>query len=149
VVTECGAICVYLADNHPRAQLAPALHDPARGSYLRWLFFAAGCLEPALVDRAFQREPVQPSALAYGSYDDALDTLELELTTGPYVLGERFSAADVYLGSEISWGAMIQALEPRPRFAEYAQRLAERPAFKRFSAHNRTLAEQLTQESAA
>ncbi|HEX6246193.1 MAG TPA: glutathione S-transferase family protein [Polyangiales bacterium] len=149
VVTECGAICVYLADNYPRAQLAPALHDPARASYLRWLFFAAGCLEPALVDRMFQRSAVPPSSIGYGSYEDVLNAIELALTPGPYILGDRFSAADVYLGSELVWGSMTKALEPRARFTEYAERLAERPAFKRFSAQNRTLSAQLSRESAA
>jgi glutathione S-transferase len=149
VVTECGAICVYLADNYPRAQLAPALHDPARASYLRWLFFAAGCVEPALVDHMFERSPVPPRSIGYGSYEDVLNAMELALTPGPYILGDRFSAADVYLGSEIAWGALTKALEPRARFAEYAERLADRPAYKRFSAHNRTLSAQLAQESAA
>jgi glutathione S-transferase len=144
VVTEAAAICTYLADNYPRAQLAPALHDPARASYLRWLFFGAGCIEHAMVDRMFTRPPVdRPSALGYGSYDDVLNTLEKALTPGPYLLGERFSAADVYVGSQIAWGMMIKALEPRPTFVAYAQRLRERPAAKRAGEQDAAFAAQL------
>jgi glutathione S-transferase len=144
VVTEAAAICVYLADNYPRAQLAPALHDPARGTYLRWLFFGAGCLEHAIVDRLFSRPPVErPSALGYGSYDDTLNALETAIAPGPYILGERFSAADVYIGSQIGWGLMTKSLEPRASFLAYSARLRERPAFKRFSEENSAFAEQL------
>jgi glutathione S-transferase len=147
VVTEAAAICVYLADNYPRAQLAPALHDPARGSYLRWLFFAAGCLEPALLDRMFSRPAVaRPSANGYGSYEDTLNALESALAPGPYILGDRFSAADVYVGSVIGWGLMVKGLEPRPSFEAYTARLRERPAFQRFSEENSAFAAQLKAE---
>lgn len=149
VVTEAGAICTYLADNYPRAQLAPALHDPARARYLRWLFFAAGCVEPALVDKMFARPAVRPSSLGYGSYTDVLQALESALTPGPYVLEERFSAVDVYLGSEIAWGLLTKALEPRACFTAYVARLTERPAYQRFDAQNRTLIAQLEREARA
>jgi glutathione S-transferase len=144
VVTEAAAICTYLADNYPRAQLAPALHDPARASYLRWLFFGAGCLEPAITDRMFARAQVErPSALGYGSYEDVLNTLEKALTPGPYILGDRFSAADVYVGSQIAWGLMTKALEPRPVFIAYTGRLRERPAAKRAGEQDAAFAAQL------
>lgn len=144
VVTEAAAICTYLADNYPRAQLAPALHDPARATYLRWLFFGAGCVEPALVDRMLARPPVErPSNLGYGSYDDVLNALETALAPGPYILGERFSAADVYIGSQIGWGFMTKALEPRESFRTYLGRLSERPAFKRCAEQSAKLTEQL------
>jgi glutathione S-transferase len=147
IVTEAAAICVYLADNYPRAQLAPALHDPARGSYLRWLFFAAGCLEPAMLDRMFSRPAVaRPSANGYGSYEDTLNALESALEPGPYILGDRFSAADVYIGSAIGWGLMVKSLEPRPSFEAYTARLRERPAFKRFSEESSAFAAQLQAE---
>ncbi len=134
VVTEAAAICAYLADAFPKAQLAPERDDPARGTYLRWLFFGAGCIEPALVDRMFARPPVERvAALGYGSYEDTLSTLEKAVTPGPFVLGPKFSAADVYLASEIGWGMMTKALEPRPIFQEYYQRCSARPAFQRMA----------------
>ncbi len=135
VVTEVGAICAYLADAFPAAGLAPGLDDPARGTYLRWLFFGVGCLEPAIVDRMFERPPpARPAALGYGSYADTLNALEKAVLPGPYVLGERFSAADVYLAAQIGWGTSTGALEPRPAFQHYSARCVQRPAFKRFEA---------------
>ena len=135
VVTEAAAICTYLADAYPAAQLAPATTDPRRGTYLRWLFYAAGCVEPALVDRMLARPAGdRPSALGYGSYDDVVATLEKAITPGPFILGDRFSAADVYLGSSIGWGIMAKTLEPRPAFIRYQEGYIDRPAFKRFAA---------------
>jgi glutathione S-transferase len=132
VVTETGAICLYLADAYPKAGLAPALDDPQRGTYLRWLFFGAGCFEPAVVDKMFQRPPVErKGALGYGSYEDTIDVLAKALTPGPYFLGERFSAADVYVGAQIQWAMMVKALEPRPVFQQYVERIAARPALQR------------------
>jgi glutathione S-transferase len=131
VVTECGAICAYLADAFPAAGLAPPLDSPARGTYYRWLFFACA-VESAVIDRMLARPPGRSGALGYGSYEDAVATLEKAITPGPYVLGARFSAADVYIGSQIGFGMMVKALEPRPAFQEYAQRLQQRPAYQRF-----------------
>jgi glutathione S-transferase len=144
VVTEGAAICAYLAEAFPAAQLAPR-DDAQRGTYLRWMFFAANCLEAALVDRMLSRPPVsRPGALGYGSYGDTLNALEQALTPGPFILGEQFSAADVYIGSVIGWGMMAKALEPRPLFKQYVGRCAERPAFKRAFARNETLAKELS-----
>jgi glutathione S-transferase len=132
VVTEAAAICAYLADAFPKAGLAPALNDTARGTYFRWLFFGAGCVEPAMIDRMFARPQVErPGTLGYGSYEDTLNSLEKAITPGPWILGQRFSAADVYLGSEIGWGMFTKTLEPRPAFQEYVGRCAQRPAYKR------------------
>jgi glutathione S-transferase len=134
VVTESAAICLYLADAFPQAQLAPALDDPARGTYYRWILFGAGCIEPALIDQMFSRGPVErPGALGYGSYDDTVNALESAVTPGPFILGERFSAADVYIGSEIGWGIMTKSLAARPAFEAYFARCSERPAFKRIA----------------
>jgi len=140
VITESAAICAYLADAFPAAGLAPALGDPKRGTYLRWLFFGAGCVEPAIIDQMFSRPaPSRPAALGYGNYPDTVNTLEQAITPGPFVLGERFSAADVYLGSAIGWGLMMKALEPRPAFGGYLGQLSARPAYRRFTAQNEEL----------
>jgi glutathione S-transferase len=136
-ITEAGAICAYLADAFASANLAPAPNSPERGTYYRWMFFGSGCVEPAITDRLFNRPQVErPSALGYGSYDDTFNTLEKALTPGPFILGERFSAADVYVGSQIMWGMRMKALEPRPAFQKYVGMLMERPAFKRVAAQN-------------
>ena len=132
VVTEAAAICLYLADAYPEAGLAPALDDLERGTYVRWFFFGAGCVEPAIVDKLFARPPVErQSALGYGSYDDTLNALDAALAPGPFILGERFSAVDVYVGSQIQWGLMVKGLDPRPAFDRYMQRIAARPALQR------------------
>jgi glutathione S-transferase len=134
VVTECAAICAYLADAFPAARLAPANGEPARGTYYRWLFFGAGCVDSALIDRMFSRPPPEKTgALGYGSYADTLNALERALTPGPYILGDRFSAADVFIGAQIGFGLMTKSLEPRPVFQSYVAHLSERPAHKRFN----------------
>ncbi|HEX5421274.1 MAG TPA: glutathione S-transferase family protein, partial [Gammaproteobacteria bacterium] len=132
VVTEAAAICAYLADAFPAAGLAPALDDPARGTYYRWLFFGAGCVDPAVVDKALSRPPAERTgAVGYGTYEDTMGTLESALEPGPFILGERFSAADVYVGAQIVWGLRFKSIEPRASFETYAARCTARPAFVR------------------
>jgi glutathione S-transferase len=145
VVTEAAAICTYLADAFPEARLAPTLDDPARGTYLRWMFFGAGCLEPALVDRMLNRAPAeQPGRLGYGTYEQTIAALEGALAPGPFLLGPRFSAADVFVGSHVGFGFRAKSLEPSPVLLAYTARLSERPAFQRMEAQNQELVRQLT-----
>jgi glutathione S-transferase len=144
VVTESAAICAYLADAFPAAGLAPNATDPARGTYLRWLFFGAGCLEPAIIDRMSSRPaPERPSAMGYGSYDDASNATEKAITPGPCILGQRFSAADVYVSSCIGFGLMTKSLEARPAFQAYVARNSARPAFQRAEAQNEELTKKM------
>jgi glutathione S-transferase len=132
VVTEGAAICAYLADAFPASRLAPGTEEPARGTYFRWIFFASGCVEPAIVDRMLGRPlPERPGAMGYGTYTDTVNALEKALIPGPYILGDRFSAADVLVGSQVGHAIMMKSLEPRPVFQSYHARLAERPAYKR------------------
>jgi glutathione S-transferase len=148
VVTETAAICAYLADAFPQQGLAPALDDPARGTYLRWLFFGAGCLEPAIAERMFSLPSVERRGeLGYGSYDDVVNVLEKKIASAPYILGDRFSAADVYIGGQIGRGMRTKDLEPRDSFRAYLGRLTERPAYKRFSAKSEELAAELQRAS--
>ena len=130
VVTEAAAVCAYLADAFPETGLAPPVSDPARGTYYRWMFFAAGPVEAAVTAKSMNLlAPAERKAMAgYGSYEDTIDALETAVETGPFILGERFSAADVYVGSQIGWGLMFKSIEPRPAFAEYAGRIMQRPA---------------------
>ncbi|KQY90834.1 MULTISPECIES: glutathione S-transferase family protein [unclassified Brevundimonas] len=131
-VTECAAVCTYLADAFPEAGLAPALDDPARGTYLRWMFFGAGPLEAAVTARALNLlAPADKAAMAgYGSFEQVVDALESAVTGsgGPWLLGDRFSALDVYLGSQIGWGLQFKSLPERDAFKAYAGRLSGREA---------------------
>ena len=130
VVTEAAAICAYLADAFPEAGLAPDPRSAERGAYYRWLFFAAGPVEAAVTNRAFGFEvPADKRGTAgYGSMDDVLGALEELLADREHVCGDRFSAADVYLGSAIGWGLMFGTMPERPGFRAYHERLASRPA---------------------
>jgi glutathione S-transferase len=131
VVTETAAILLYLADTFIGAGLAPRSDDPARGPYYRWLFFAVSCLEPALIDRALSRPVPADGYVSYGTYENVLNALETAFAQGPFILGQRFSATDVFLASQLNSGLKTKALEPRPAFTQYVERCTARPAFKR------------------
>ena len=131
VITEVGAICTYLADASPAAGLAPPIGDPLRGPYLRWMFFQGNCLEPAIIDHALKRESGRRGMMPYATYETTVDTLEKAIEKGPWFLGERYSAADVYVGSAIAWGLQFKLLPERETFKRYVARLAERPARQR------------------
>lgn len=150
VVTEAAAICAYLADAFPVAKLAPLPSEPARGTYFRWLFFAAANIEAAAMDKQSPRvSEVRTSALGYGTYEDVIKALENAIAPGPYVLGDRFSAADVYLGSQIGWGLMTKTIEPRPTFADYVGRISKRPAYVRFMEKSKELEQALKDRKAS
>lgn len=131
-VTECAAICTWLADAWPAAGLAPALDDPKRGTYLRWMFFGAGPLEAAVTAKSLNLlAPADKAGMAgYGSFEQVVDALETAVTGsgGPWLLGDRFSALDVYLGSQIGWGLQFKSLPEREAFKVYAGRLFQREA---------------------
>jgi glutathione S-transferase len=139
VVTEVAAICLYLADAFPAADLAPPIGDPRRGTYLRWLMFVPGCVEPAMVDRGLERPPGPPRSLGYGDFDTTMQVMAGALTPGPYLLGEQFTAADVVMGAAVRWGMFIKLLPERPEFLAYAGRLNERPALQRSMQQQATL----------
>ncbi|ATN34634.1 glutathione S-transferase [Rhizobium sp. ACO-34A] len=131
VVTECAAICAYLADAFPQAGLAPPTLD--RADYYRWMFFAAGPLEAAVSNRAlgFVVPEDRRRMVGYGSFEDVVDTLEKAVGRSAYIAGERFTAADVYVGSHIGWGLQFGSIEKRPAFVDYLGRLSQRPAYQR------------------
>ena len=130
VVTEGAAICAYLADAFPQAGLAPAPGDPRRGPYFRWLFFAAGPVEAAVTNKSMGFElPAGGERMAgYGSFDRVMNALEIAVSASDYVAGDRFSAADVYFGSQIGWGLQFGSIDKRPAFERYWARISERPA---------------------
>ena len=144
VVTECAAICAFLADLFPKQNLAPAVELPQRGTYLRWMFFAAACLESAIYDKAFPRvATASAGTLGYGSYEDTIKTVEGALRPGPFLLGQQFTAADLYMASQIRYGLMFKTVEERPGFAAYVERCTNRPAFIRQQEQSKVMIEQL------
>jgi glutathione S-transferase len=128
VVTEVAAICAYLADAFPDAGLAPPL--PERGDYYRWLFFAAGPVEAAFTNKAlgFEPAPEKRAMVGYGSFEQTMNTLEQAVTGKSFIASERFSAADLYVASEIGFMLQFGLLEPRAAISEYVARATDRPA---------------------
>ena len=131
LVTEQPAVFIYLADLFPEAGLAPALNDPLRGPYLRWLTFYGASFEPAITDLAMKREPTPPMMCPYGDYDTMLATLTAQLRAGPWLLGERFSAADVLWGTALGWATMFKLVPELPEVMGYIERVSARPAARR------------------
>jgi glutathione S-transferase len=127
VVSESAAIGLYLADRYSLGVLAPALDDPARGTYLRWSLFAPSVIEPGALAHAMQWQ-FKSSAAGWGDYTAMLDAIETAVTPGPFVLGERFSMADVIFGGTVRYMLRFKMLEPRPAFTAYVDRLSARPA---------------------
>jgi glutathione S-transferase len=140
LVTEQPAIFIYLADLFPEAGLAPALRDPLRGPYLRWLAFYGSSFEPAINDVAMKREPAPPMMCPYGDFDTMLATLTRQLRAGPYLLGERFSAADVLWGTALGWITMFKLVPELPEIMAYIDRVSSRPAARRAAAADAQLA---------
>ena len=116
VITETAAICAYLADRFPEKKLIPPLNHPGRAAYFRWMFFAAGPLEIAITAKAvgWQVPEGKSGMVGFGSYSEAIHTLEQALMPGPYICGEQFTAADVYVGSQLGWGMMFGTIEKIP-----------------------------------
>jgi glutathione S-transferase len=140
IVTESAAICTYLADEFPAAGLNIPTGDPRRGPYLKWLFFAPGCIEPAMVDRAYPRqEQPRRGTLGYGDFDTVMEVTAKTVEPGPYLIGEQFTAADVVVGSTLRWGMMFDLLPKRSEFVAYIGRLEQRPALQQAVAQDQAL----------
>ncbi|HVU30683.1 MAG TPA: glutathione S-transferase family protein [Sphingomicrobium sp.] len=134
VVTECAAICAYLADVFPEAGLGPK--DDEKADYYRWLFYAAGPVEQAVVNHhvGWDPSPEQARMFGYGSYDKVVAVLDELFSLRNFVCGDRFTAADVYVGSAILWGTQFGTLPARDSFTRYGERLKSREAFQRAGA---------------
>lgn len=132
IVTECAAICAYLADAFPDAGLAP--REDERADYYRWLFFAAGPVESAISNKAMGFEipddPAKRGTVGYGHFDLVVDVLETKLAADDYVCGDRFTMADVYVGSHVIWGMQFGSLPERDSLEAYADRLTARDAYR-------------------
>jgi glutathione S-transferase len=127
---DSGAMCAYLADQYPAQKLAPPIGDPQRGEYLMWLMFTNSVVEPAMAEKMAQLQP-NPSTYGWGSWDQMLTTLRRGLEGGNWILGERFSAADVLLGSTCNFLIQFKMVSDEPFLASYVDRCAERPAWQR------------------
>ena len=144
VVTEAAAICHYLAEMNPEAGLLP--HDEEMADYFRWLFFAAGPVEQAIGAKNFgfdPKDPQQQGMVGFGSFERTMDTLERHIAGGEYVCGERFTMADVYVGSMIDWGTNFGIIPPAVAFVSYIDRLRERPAYQAAKAIDNELIERM------
>ncbi|KKZ10805.1 MAG: glutathione S-transferase [Candidatus Synechococcus spongiarum SP3] len=138
IVTEAAAICTYLADAFPATDLAPKPGTPERGPFYRWLFFGAGPMEQAMANAGLgwtAGSPQAEASLGYGTMERVCRTLDELLSDGrSYILGEQFSAADVYVGAQIIWGLEFKTMDKRPSFSNYVERLTARPAMVRAQA---------------
>ncbi|MGI9510118.1 MAG: glutathione S-transferase family protein [Geminicoccaceae bacterium] len=139
VVTETAAICAYLADAFPEAGLAPELKN--RGAYYHWLFFAAGPMEAAAVNKALDVTPPaeKEGMIGYGNYALIGGALEKKLPTKGFLLGDRFTAADVYVGANLGWGLQFGTIEPCDSFEDYVKRVQDRDAYHRAMALDNAL----------
>jgi glutathione S-transferase len=134
VVTEGAAICAYLAETFPKAGLAPTAAE--RADYYRWMFYAAGPVEAAITNRSLGVVPTaeQQRTVGYGSYETMVNTFASAVAAHPYFTGNRFTAVDVYAGSQVVWGVRFGSLPKLPVFEDYAARVTSRDAYKRASA---------------
>ena len=140
LVTEQVAIFLYLGDLFPKARLAPPIGDPLRGPYLRWMVFYAACFEPAVIDRATERAPAPLPMSPYGDYDTMLKTLTDQLAKGAYLLGDRFTAADVLWGGALTWTTMFKIVPELTVIMDYNKRKGARPSVARVKAKDAELA---------
>ncbi|ANI16125.1 glutathione S-transferase [Pseudomonas citronellolis] len=133
LVTEQGAVYIYLADLYPEAGLAPAIGDPLRGPYLRWLVFYGSSFEPAVTDRSLGREPAPQARSPYGDFETVMKVIDEQLQKGPYLLGERFTAADVLWGSALAWTTHFGIVQKTPAIERYIAKVTARPSFAKIA----------------
>lgn len=134
LVTEQPAVYLYLADLYAEKGLAPAINDPLRGPYLRWLVYYGSSFEPALIDRMQKHPPAPPTQCPYSDYDTMMKTLNDQLRKGPWMLGEKFTAADVLWGIALKWTVGFQLVPETPEIKGYIERVNARPAIQRANA---------------
>ena len=149
VVTEVAAICCYLADAFPEANLAPPPAD--RADYYRWIFFTSGPIEAAFTNKSmgWEAPPERQPMLGYGSYDTALKTLENYLASKPFITCDRFTAADLFVGAYVNFMLEFKLVDPRPAFTDYAARMTDRDAYRRAKAIDGKLIAEMKAKEAA
>ena len=133
IVTEAAAICLYLAEAFPKADLAPRTRAEKAECY-RWMFFAAGPVEQAITSHAMKwdegLDARKSATLGFGTYDAVVDTLADLLEDRDYVCGDSFTAADLYVGAQVDWGLQFNTLPSRPSFEAYAERIRVREPYR-------------------
>jgi glutathione S-transferase len=139
VVSESAAIALYLADRYASGRLAPRLDDPRRGAYFRWTLFAPSVIEPASMAKGAGWE-YKPSQAGWGDYEAVMSAIEQALSTGPFLLGEMFSIADVVFGGTLRFMTRFKMMTASPQIAAYIARLDARPALQRSDARNDEIA---------
>ena len=142
VVAETSAICMYLGDRYAPGGLAPALDDAARGAYLRWCVYPSAVIEPGCAAKGAGWE-YRPGQVGWGTYESILETLESGLAGGPWLLGERFTMADVLVGSSLRWKVRFKMIDARPSFLAYLERLEQRPALQTSDQRNAAIRTEL------
>jgi glutathione S-transferase len=143
IVTEQAAVYMYAAELYPEAKMSPAVGDPLRGEYLRWMVFYGSCLEPALIDRSMNREPPPLSRSPYGDYDSVISTITKQLAKGPWLLGDTFTAADALWGAALAWVTGFKLVPELPEIKAYIDRFNARPAVARSRAKAAEIAAKL------
>ncbi len=138
VVSETSAICMYLGDRYALGRLTPALDDPMRGAYLRWCVYPSAVIEPGCTAKGAGWD-YRPGQVGWGSYESIVETLEGGLADGKWLLGERFTMADVLVGGSLRWMVKFKMIDPRPAFLAYIERLEQRPALQTSDARNNTI----------
>lgn len=149
LVTEQAAVYMYMAELYPERGLSPAVGDPLRGAYLRWMVFYSSCFEPAVVDKSLNRDGGRPSMSPYGDYASVIDAVMRQLRGGPWFLGERFTAADLLWGSALSWTHAFKLLPETPELLAYIARFQARPAVQRAAAKDEALVAELAKAASA
>lgn len=129
-ITEAAAIGLYLADRYAHGRLAPALDDPARGTYLRWSLYPASVIEPGCMAKAADWD-FKPGQAGWGTYAEMLDTISAAIGDGPWLLGEQFTMADVIFGGTLGWMTQFGMLDKRPEYMGYVERCHARDAYRR------------------
>lgn len=140
LVSEQAAVFIYLADLFPAAGLAPSLGDQDRGPYLRWMAFYGSSFEPALIDKAMQREPAPRATSPYGSYETVLDILTAQLRATPFIAGARITAADILWGIALRWTTRFKLIPDLPEITAYIDKIASRPSVSKIDAMDARLA---------
>jgi glutathione S-transferase len=140
LVTEQVAIYIYLSDLFPQAGLTPALNDPRRGPYLRWTAYYGSSFEPAVIDHFMKREPAPMTQSPYADYDTMLGALEAQLAKGPYLFGDKITAADILWGIAFNWTMTFGIVPKKDVFVRYAERITSRPAYQRVTAEDAEMA---------
>ncbi|MGE0183387.1 MAG: glutathione S-transferase family protein [Parvularculaceae bacterium] len=142
-VTEAAAICAFLADLYPEKGLAPAPNDAKRGVYYRWMFFAPSCIEPMMLDRLGKVTRENTTAAGHGDYERVMASINQALSSSPWILGEKFSAVDVVMGSTLFFATMFGAIPKEGRIKDYVERVTARPAHQAMMKKNADLSKEM------